>query len=220
MSFASDYLENARKPAASLGGKLMLAGMNFGHKPLYNWVLRELPLGRNDVFLDVGCGGGKLIKMLLRCTEGRAIGIDYSPQSVAKTRRVNKRAIAEGRLRIREADIGDLPFKSEVFDAVTAVETIYFWPDIERGLSQVFRVLKPGGHFIIANEEHNPERAEIWSKRISMMNVYGPEEIESMLIKAGFQDVNVQIHPNGFYLLALARKPEPHKPAPHKPQQG
>lgn len=207
MSLASKYLENARKPGSGIGGKAMLLGMNFGHRPLYNWVMRELPLGRDDTILDVGCGGGKLLKLLLKCTSGRAIGIDYSAESVAKSRRLNCESINQGRLKIRQGDVASLPFRTGAFDAVTAVETIYFWPEVERGLSEVFRVLKPGGHFIIANEEHNPERAAIWSKRISLMNVYDAADIERLLTKAGFTDVKVQIHDNGFYLLAIGRKP-------------
>lgn len=46
----------------------------------------------------------------------------------------------------------DLPFGNDVFDLITAFETIYFWPDILEALKQVHRVLKPNGTFMICNE--------------------------------------------------------------------
>ena len=45
-----------------------------------------------------------------------------------------------------------LPFEDARFDAVTAFETVYFWPDPARCFREIWRVLKPGGTFLICNE--------------------------------------------------------------------
>ncbi len=45
-----------------------------------------------------------------------------------------------------------LPFADTSFDVATAFETVYFWPDIRRSLSEVARVIRRGGTFMISNE--------------------------------------------------------------------
>ncbi|MFR3366912.1 MAG: methyltransferase domain-containing protein [Gallintestinimicrobium sp.] len=89
------FFENTRKPVG-LGGKIMVAMMNLGHSPVARWGLRFLELTLDAKVLDCGCGGGANIKRLLKkCPEGIVKGIDYSPVSVEKSKKVNEVAIAE-----------------------------------------------------------------------------------------------------------------------------
>ena len=91
------FFENTRKPVG-LGGKIMVATMNLGHSPVARWGLCFLELTLDAKVLDCGCGGGANIKRLLKkCPEGIVKGIDYSPVSVEKSKKVNEAAIAEGR---------------------------------------------------------------------------------------------------------------------------
>ncbi len=91
------FFENTRKPVG-LGGKIMVAMMNFGHSAMAAWGLQFLQPAPDAMVLDCGCGGGANIKTLLRlCPKGRVQGIDYSAVSVEKARKVNARAIAAGR---------------------------------------------------------------------------------------------------------------------------
>ena len=88
------FFENTRKPVG-LGGKLMVAMMNMGHSPVARWGLQFLKLAPDAKVLDCGCGGGANIKRLLKkCPEGIVKGIDYSPVSVEKSKKVNEAAIA------------------------------------------------------------------------------------------------------------------------------
>ena len=96
--------------------------------------------------LDCGCGGGANIKRLLKkCPQGIVKGIDYSPVSVEKSKKVNEAAIAEGRCTVLQGSVADMIFAGDWFDAVTAFETVYFWPDLPQCFREVYRVLKPGG---------------------------------------------------------------------------
>ena len=91
------FFENTRKPVG-LGGKVMVSMMNLGHTPVATWGLEFLRLSPDAKVLDCGCGGGSNIKRLLKsCPQGIVKGIDYSPVSVEKARKVNRAAIAEGR---------------------------------------------------------------------------------------------------------------------------
>ena len=146
------FFENTRKPVG-LGGKIMVAMMNFGHSAMAEWGLRFLQLAPDARVLDCGCGGGANIRTLLKlCPKGKVQGIDYSAVSVEKARKVNARAIAAGRCAVQQASVAELPFEAEQFDVVTAFETVYFWPELSQNFREVYRVLKPGGIFFICNE--------------------------------------------------------------------
>ena len=146
------FFENTRKPVG-LGGKIMVAMMNFGHSAMAEWGLHFLQPAPDAMVLDCGCGGGANIKKLLKlCPKGKVQGIDYSAVSVEKARKVNAGAIAEGRCNVQQASVAELPFEAEQFDVVTAFETVYFWPELAQNFREVYRVLKPGGTFFICNE--------------------------------------------------------------------
>ena len=119
------FFENTRKPVG-LGGKIMVAMMNLGHSPVARWGLRFLELTLDAKVLDCGCGGGANIKRLLKkCPEGIVKGIDYSPVSVEKSKKVNEAAIAEGRCTVLQGSVADMIFAGDWFDAVTAFETVF-----------------------------------------------------------------------------------------------
>jgi len=199
------FFENTRKPIG-LGGKIMVTMMNLGHSPVARWGLRFLELTPDAKVLDCGCGGGANIKRLLKkCPQGVVKGIDYSPVSVEKSKRVNETAVTKGRCTVLRASVAELPFESEQFDAVTAFETVYFWPDLPQCFREVWRVLKSGGTFLICNESNgDTDKDEKWTEIISGMTIYKDIELKSCLEQAGFFDV--QIHKKKTWLCVTARK--------------
>ena len=201
------FFENTRKPVG-LGGKLMVAMMNLGHSPVARWGLQFLNAAPDAKVLDCGCGGGANMKRLLKnCPQGIVKGIDYSPVSVEKTKKVNETAIAEGRCAVLQGSVADMIFADDWFDAVTAFETVYFWPDPARCFREVCRVLKPGGTFLICNECGDAASGAKWEKRIDGMTVYTAAQLKVLLKQAGFGDV--QIHTNRMgWLCVTGRKKE------------
>jgi len=199
------FFENTRKPVG-LGGKIMVAMMNLGHSPVARWGLRFLELTPDAKVLDCGCGGGANIKRLLKkCPQGVVKGIDYSSVSVEKSKRVNEAAVTKGRCDVLRASVTELPFESEQFNAVTAFETVYFWPDLPQCFREVWRVLKSGGTFLICNESNgDTDKDEKWTEIIGGMTIYKDIELKSCLEQAGFFDV--QIHKKKSWLCVTARK--------------
>ena len=199
------FFENTRNPVG-LGGKLMVVMMNLGHSPVARWGLRFLELTPDAEVLDCGCGGGANIKRLLKlCPKGTVWGIDYSPVSVEKSKRVNEAAVTKGRCDVLRASVTELPFESEQFNAVTAFETVYFWPDLPQCFREVWRVLKSGGTFLICNESNgDTDKDEKWTEIIGGMTIYKDIELKSCLEQAGFFDV--QIHKKKSWLCVTARK--------------
>lgn len=82
-----------------------------------------------------------------------------------------------------------MPYKEEAFDAVTAFETVYFWSPVNRALSEVVRVLRKGGCFLISLEASDPELGKMWTERIDGMVVYTADELKQLLFEAGFSSV-------------------------------
>ena len=131
--------------------------------------------------------------------------IDYSPVSVAKANKVNRGAVSIHRCVVLQGNVADMIFASEWFDAVTAFETVYFWPDLLQSFKEIYRVLKSGGTFLICNESNgDTDKDEKWTKIIGGMTIYKDAELKTYLEQAGFHDV--QIHKKKSWLCITARK--------------
>lgn len=192
MGLLRKFFSNCGKPQGRMG-RVVVAMMNRGHAGTAAWGFSHLDLQGNEEVLDCGCGGGANIAVFLRMVdEGHVTGLDYSTVSVAKSREVNRAAIDAGRCEIVQGNVRELPFDDARFDVVTAFETVYFWPEIACCFAEVHRVLKSGGVFMITNETTGKTGAhEKWQKLVDGMSVYTGEELEALLIGAGFARVEI-----------------------------
>jgi ubiquinone/menaquinone biosynthesis C-methylase UbiE len=163
------------------------------------------------VILDVGCGGGQAITALsTMATEGKVYGVDYSATSVAAARSLNERAIAAGKVDVRQASVSKLPFSEDKFDLITAIETHYYWPDPVLDLREIWRVLKPGGTVAIIAETYRGERFG-WAISIPMKllraRYLSVDEHRLLFEAAGFGDVAVHTELRRGWICAVGRKP-------------
>ncbi len=71
--------------------------------------------------------------------------------------------------------------QADWFDAVTAFETVYFWPDLPQCFREVYRVLKPGGTFLICNESNgDTDKDKKWTEIIGGMTIYKDTELKGV----------------------------------------
>jgi precorrin-6B methylase 2 len=83
---------------------MVLWNMNSRHSKVTDWGLSQASIGKQDIILDVGCGGGRTVsKLAAIATQGKVYGIDHSTESVAMAMRTNKQWINIARVEIREA---------------------------------------------------------------------------------------------------------------------
>ena len=190
---------------SSLTGRLLLRGMNIGHARLHRWGLEAAGIRPRDKVLDVGCGGGRAIARILARTRREVAGVDHSPEAVETSRRVNRAAVASGRLRVLQGSVDDLPFRDGFFDAVTAFETTYFWPDLQAGLIEIRRVLSPGGRLVITTEYADRPAAGQWADRLGM-NIPDGDALTGLAYEAGFLTVDVSAHPHHRWLRLVAAR--------------
>ena len=207
MGLFKKFVSQTRKPEGLLG-KMMLSGMNSGHAEMADWGFSHLPSLAPERAVDLGCGGGRNAgELLKKYPKAQVTAIDYSDLSVEKAKVYNQAAIAEGRCTVRQGDVSDLRLPAEAFDLVTAFETVYFWPGLEKCFAQVAKVLKPGGCFLICNESDGLDAAgRKFEKIIDGMRCYTAEEIEKALRAAGFSEVSCDHHPSKPWIAVLARK--------------
>ena len=94
-----------------------------------------------------------------------------------------------------QGSVEHMNFTDASFDVVTAFETVYFWPGLPQCFQEVYRVLKPGGTFLICNESNgDTDKDEKWTELIGGMTIYRDVELKAVMQEAGF--MNIQIHKN------------------------
>ena len=205
MGILKAFFNNTRKPEGLLG-RCMVGSMNRAHAALADWGLSYLPETGPTEIAELGCGGGRNIQALLRKYPAATVtALDYSEISVEKAMRVNRKGLQAGRCRIIQGDVSCLPFEDGAFDLVTAFETVYFWPGPTESFREVYRILRPGGIFLIVNEVdgENP-RDSRWLSVIDGMKIFNRSQFVTFLTEAGFSKVIVKRDAKRHWLCVLA----------------
>jgi ubiquinone/menaquinone biosynthesis C-methylase UbiE len=108
--------------------------------------------------LEVGCGGGQLAHRLINLHPGISVtGIDLSAEQIARATKRSKALPSRDseRLHFQTASALDIPFADDTFDAVVSIASIKHWPDREKGVREMARVLKDRGLLLIAEADRS-----------------------------------------------------------------
>jgi MPBQ/MSBQ methyltransferase len=139
--------------------------------------------------LDAGAGTGFTTEAIVAKVEpGRVTMLDQSPHQLAKAR-TKPRLDACTKLL---GDAENLPFDTDTFDRYVSAGSIEYWPDPQRGVTEAYRVTKPGG---IATLIGPVEPANPILKRLSGTWMLFPAEQEyrEWFERAGFEDIDVRV---------------------------
>jgi len=189
-------------------GRILVRGMNVGHYGLTRWGLSKTEIPEHANVLDVGCGGGRTLEYLASLSRlGKAVGIDYSEDSVAVARNRNQKLIISGRVEVLHGSVSSMPFSDATFDCVTAVETYYFWPDIAADLAEIRRVMKPNGQLVIIAGMYLESKFDKRNKKLIRaggMKCFSVHEFEDILQDAGFPIVAVNVEPRKGRMCVIA----------------
>ena len=207
MGLTNNFFSQTKKPEGTLG-KMMLSGMNSGHAKLADWGFEHLPKLSPKQAADLGCGAGRNAgELLKKYPQAVVTAMDYSALSVQKAKEYNQAMIDAGRCRVIQGDVSKLPLKADSFELVTAFETIYFWPGLEKCFSQVAKILKDGGYFMICNESDGKDKtSKKFEAIIDGMRCYTIDEITDALKVVGFSSVRANHHPGKAWITVIARK--------------
>ncbi len=146
---------------------------------------RALSLIPAPLVLDVATGTGRLPRAVLRqpAFDGRVIGLDLSRRMLGEA--VRKTAQFADRLTFIWQDASRLPFDDDTFDAVTCLEALEFMPDPRLALTELIRVLRPGGVLLLTNRV-GPDA------RLMPGRTYSRDEFEHRLHRLPLEDIKIQ----------------------------
>lgn len=195
------FTDNFGNPKGILG-RLMLIAMEREHLPMAKWAFSIINIPDEGVIADIGCGGGYNIRRILeRSKNAKVYGFDISEESVRKAKKINKKELGS-RCEISIGSASSLPLGNCEADLITAFETVFFWQDIENSFSEIKRVLKPQGKFVIINNYGDPNID--WEKKVPCMKRRTAQEIKSLLESCGFSNIAIEEKGTLFCITATA----------------
>lgn len=151
-----------------------------------------------DTVLDLGSGAGNDCFVARAATgpDGRVIGVDFTPEMIVKAKE-NARKLDYQNVEFRQGDIEALPLSACMVDVVVSNCVLNLVPNKRQALSEVLRVLKPGGHFSISDVVLVGElpsaiqgAAEMYAGCVS--GALQEDEYLGIIQDLGFEEITVQ----------------------------
>ena len=190
MSKFTEYIGSQFGNPRGFIGKVCCLIMNIINKAMYKNTVSVIELSSDGNLLDIGYGNGYLLNCVYKKTKANLYGIDISEDMKKQATKRNKKAFNEEKLFLDIGDCCDLKYTDDFFEAVTSINTVYFWEDTIKGLSEIHRTLKSGGSF------YNVVYTKEWLDKLSYtekgFKKYEPEELARFGKAAGFENIQVK----------------------------
>jgi len=171
------------------------------HLDITEKTMRLMNLRPGERVLDLGCGSGWATRLLARMVGdgpegfGQVVGVDVSDEMIRQARAASKDF--ENVLYVWGA-AQQIPWEENYFDKVLSVESFYYYPDQERALMELFRVMVPKGRlFILINlYKDNPYSLQ-WVDKLNVpVHVRSEAEYVELLKKHAFENVEARRIPD------------------------
>lgn len=204
MSKFAEYIGSQFGNPRGLIGKICCIGMNIINRPMYRNTVAQMNLDNCHKILDIGYGNGFLLREIYKNNQVDLYGIDISEDMKKTASKRNKRALKNGQLFLKVGDCCELPYEDDMFSAVSSINTIYFWSDTVKGLSEIRRVLKKGKSF------YNLIYTKEWFGKSSFtekgFKKFEVDELVELGKEAGFEKAEVRDVVKGKSLMVIYTK--------------
>lgn len=177
-----------RKPQGDFGKEVALQ-MNVSNDVLTLSSIRALNLAPGDNVLEIGMGNGLFCKDILKVENTRYTGCDFSELMVNEASGINKDFIAAGKARFVLGNAADMPFSDDSFDKIFTVNTIYFWDEPAKVLSEIKRLLRQDG--ILAIGLRTEESMKVLPFVQYGFTGYDKSKIKKLLEENGFEIIDI-----------------------------
>jgi|SRR5687768_5404878 len=118
--------------------------MERGHRPVGEQAIARMNVSPDANVLDIGCGSGWAARLLAQAAN-HVIGIDVSDEMIRVAREQSNHLT---NVEYQVASAENLPFPDKTFTDAFSMESLYYYADIRQALSEIARVLQPGGSFV------------------------------------------------------------------------
>nr|WP_176025069.1 class I SAM-dependent methyltransferase [Brucella pseudintermedia] len=195
----------ARRPHGLLGR--LLYRFPIGHKPGFDLALSRATPKQDDHIIEVGCGGGVFMRRALK-SGCRATAFDHSDAMVDATRKLNAEAVRNGRLQVVKADASELPTGDCIADKVYCLNAFFFFPDPQKALREMARVLKPGGSLILVTSppDMREQISGYFGRMAQSMTFYTGDMLCELAQAAGLEPKDTVLAPKAGILLLAEKK--------------
>jgi len=190
MNSFSEYIGSQFGNPHGIIGMICCFIMNRINRPMYDRTVELLKLGPENRVLDIGYGNGYLLNSVYRKTGAELHGIDISEDMRKRADKRNRAARNDRKLFLKVGDCCNLCYEDEYFHAVTSINTVYFWSDTAKGLSEIRRTLKTGCSFY--NVAYSKEFLDSLRYTEKGFKKFEPEELAELGRQAGFNTISVQ----------------------------
>lgn len=153
---------------------------------------------KGDTVIDLGSGAGNDCFVARHETgaEGKVIGIDFTPIMIQKAR-MNADKLGYNNVEFREGDIDAMPVGDDTADVIVSNCVLNLVPNKQKVIGEIYRVLKPGGHFSISDvvlvgnlPDALKEDAEMYAGCVA--GAIQKQEYLQFIQDAGFVNVQIQ----------------------------
>lgn len=155
-------------------------------------------INKGDTVLDLGSGAGNDCFVARHETgaEGKVIGVDFTPAMIKKARK-NVEKLGYNNVEFRQGDIDDMPVNCGTIDVVVSNCVLNLVPNKPQVISEIYRVLKPGGHFsisdiVLVGELPDALRGDAEMYAGCVAGAIQMEDYLGMIEKTGFNEITVQ----------------------------
>ncbi len=159
----------------------------------YPWLVNALELQDDSTVLDVPCGQGNVTEAITQALpRGRVVALDLSNTMLRLARTRLDRAGLLPRAVLVRANALQLPLEDASIDAISACAGLHLFPDPDRAIEEMRRVLRPGGRLaglvFVKQTERIPKLVQAAVRRISGMIAFDFDELGRRFEARGFTD--------------------------------
>jgi SAM-dependent methyltransferase len=168
-------------------GRLLGRLMDLANKEPVQLAIRALAPKDGERILDAGCGSGAALAAVRQLANCELYGVDRSPPMIASAR-----GLLAGDAKLFQGEIGELPPRWPSFDAVLALNVLYFADPEGVMCRALYRALRPGGRLVAYVTDR--ETMERWPfVRAGYHRLFNAGELESALIGSGFTPASISV---------------------------
>lgn len=195
---------------AQKDAKWMKMGSRVVYAPFAGKIVKSLaPLERGSTIVDLGTGPGLLsIELNKLLPQAKIIGVDPSSEMLKiASKNADEAGMSNYETRLGRAE--EMPIESESVNLVVTQSSLHEWENPQKGFSEIFRVLKPGGSLML--KDYNRDWLSPWKRTLFKffhhleMFKFTLDEVVDLLRETGFDEIKGNERGLQFFVQALKR---------------